>query len=144
MTRDNAQRFSQKHSPDATLDSVIKDKTLANAKSGELACAVAFKIAAEINTPPAEIGKAADLLDLKLVECQLGLFGYTPAKKIVNPARPQDPELEDAIRGAVVDGAVSCRDAWAMARSNNVSKMAVSAACEALKIKIKPCQLGAF
>ena len=39
---------------------------------------------------------------------------------------------------------LSCRAAWDIAHRFKVPKMAVSAACEALNIKIKPCQLGAF
>ena len=144
MNRTKGQKFSDKHGPEATVNNLIKDKVLANAKSGELACAVAFKIAGEINKPPAEIGKTVDLLDFKLVKCQLGLFGYKPEKKIVRPKTPEDPKLEDAIRAALVDDKLSCHDAWVIAHKNNVSKMAISAACEVLNIKIKPCQLGAF
>ena len=75
MNRTKGQKFSDKHSPEATVNNLIKDKVLAHAKSGELACAVAFKIGGEINKPPAEIGKTVDLMDFKLVKCQLGLFG---------------------------------------------------------------------
>ena len=144
MSRTKVQKFSDKHGPEATVNNLIKDKVLAYAKSGELACAVAFKIGAEINKPPAEIGKTVDLMDFKLVKCQLGLFGYKPEKKIVKPKKAEDPKLEEDIHAALVDEKLSCRDAWAIAQTHNVSKMAVSAACEALKIKIQPCQLGAF
>ena len=144
MTRNKGQKFSDKHGPSASVDNAIKDSVLAKAKSGELPCAVAFKIAAEVNAPPAEVGKAVDLLDFRLVKCQLGLFGYQPNKKIVAPKAPEDPDLEKAIRTAFKDGRLSCRDAWGIAQKFQLPKMAVSAACEALKIKIKPCQLGAF
>jgi len=144
MNRRKGQKFSDKHGPEATVNNLIKEKVLQNAKNGELACAVAFKIVGEINKPPAEIGKTVDLMDFKLVKCQLGLFGYKPEKKIVKPKTAEDPKLEDAVRAALVDEKLSCHDAWAIAQKYNVSKMAVSAACEALKIKIQPCQLGAF
>ena len=144
MTRTKGQKFSDKHGPSASVDNAIKDGVLAKAKSGELPCAVAFKIAAEVNAPPAEVGKAVDMLDFRLVKCQLGLFGYQPNKKIVTPKAPEDPDLEKAIRTAFKAGRLSCRDAWGIAQKFQIPKMAVSAACEALKIKIKPCQLGAF
>lgn len=144
MTHDNSQKFSGKHGPDATVDNLIKDNILEKAKGGKLPCAVAFKIADEVNKPPAEIGKTVDLMNFRLVKCQLGLFGYTPAKKIVKPKSPDNPRLEDAIRAALADEKLSCRDAWEIARKFQVAKMTVSAACEALNIKIKPCQLGAF
>ncbi len=144
MTRDKSQKFSEKHGPEASVDNLIKDKIQEKAKGGELPCAVAFKIADEINRPPAEIGKTADLMDFRIVKCQLGLFGYTPDKKIVKPKSPDDAALGDAIRAALTDEKLSCRDAWKIAGKLKVAKMKVSAACEALNIKIKPCQLGAF
>ena len=138
------QKFSDKHGPSATVDNSIGDKVLADAKEGELPCAVAFKIADELKTTPAEVGKAVDLLDFRLVKCQLGLFGYKPDKKLVKAKLPENPELEHAIRNALTKERLACRDAWDIARQFQVPKMAVSNACEALKIKIKPCQLGAF
>ena len=138
------QKFSDKHGPAATVDDSIRDKVIADAKEGELPCAVAFKIADDLKTTPAEVGKAVDLLDFRLVKCQLGLFGYKPDKKIVKAKLPENPELENAIRNALIEGRLACRDAWDIARQFQVPKMAVSNACEAFKIKIKPCQLGAF
>ncbi len=81
---------------------------------------------------------------MMLVKCQLGLFGYTPSKKIVAPKAPENQNLERAIADSLIDGDLSCDKAWEIARRFDVSKMTVSAACEQLKIKIKPCQLGAF
>ena len=52
--------------------------------------------------------------------------------------------LTNAIQEARVDGNLSCEKAWEIARRFDVSKMKVSSVCEQLKIKIKPCQLGAF
>ena len=138
------QKFSDKHGPAASVDDSITDKVLANAKEGELACAVAFKIAAELKIQPAEVGKAVDLLDIRLIKCQLGLFGYKPEKKIVKAKFAEDPDLEKAIRAALSGEKLACREAWDIARRFQIPKMAVSNACEALKIKIKPCQLGAF
>ena len=90
------------------------------------------------------MGKAADLMEIKLVKCQLGLFGYEPVKKIVKPKPAANTDLEKAIRSSLVDGKLSCEAAWEIAHEFNISKMSVSAICEALKIKITPCQLGAF
>ena len=144
MKRQKGQKFSQKHGNQTAVDPSIKEKMLARAKGSELPCAVAFKLAEELNQSPAEIGKTADLLEFELVKCQLGLFGYKPEKKIVTPKLPVDPKLEDAIRKSLIDGNLSCKHAWAIALNLSVSKMTVSAACEALNVKIKPCQLGAF
>ena len=144
MTLEKGQKFSAKHGPDAQADPIIKDNVIKNARQGNLACAVAFKIAEELDVPPAEIGKTVDLLDLKLSKCQLGLFGYQPDKKMVTAKAPENRQMEEAIRNALVDGKLACCDAWDIASRFNVRKMAVSGACESLSIKIKPCQLGAF
>jgi hypothetical protein len=144
MTKNRGQKFSDKHGSDAELDPVIKAKVIENAKDGEVACAVAFKIASELTVSPAEIGKTVDLLDLKLSKCQLGLFGYQPHKKKVTSRKPENQQVEKSIRDALVNGKLACRDAWAISARHNVAKMAVSGACEFLGIKIKPCQLGAF
>jgi len=144
MSLKEGKTFSDKHGADASVDDTIKSVIIEKAKESELPCAVAFKIAEDLNVSPAEVGRTLDLLEFRLVKCQLGLFGYLPEKKIVEAKPPENQELEDAIRGAVVDGRLSCRNSWDIARQFKVSKMAVSAACEALKLKIKPCQLGAF
>jgi hypothetical protein len=144
MTRENGPKFSDKHGANAQADPIATDKIKNSAKNGEVACAVAFQIAEELKRSPAEIGKTIDLLDFKLMKCQLGLFGYGPGKKAVKPEAPENQQLEEAIREALVGEKLSCRDAWSIASRFKVPKMTVSAACEALEIKIKPCQLGAF
>ena len=144
MKRQKGQKFAKKHKSNAQLNEEIKDHIIRQTKNNELPCAVAFKIAAELNVSPAEVGKTADLLEMELVKCQLGLFGYTPDKKIVKPKAAEKPDLASAIQDARVDGNLSCENAWEIARRFDVSKMKVSSVCEQLKIKVKPCQLGAF
>ena len=144
MKHEKGQKFSQKHGSDVQVDPTINAKIEQNARNGRIACAVAFKVAEELEVSPADIGKAMDLAEVKLIKCQLGLFGYEPEKKAVKPKQPEDQNLTEAIGGALVDGKLSCRDAWDIAHRLKVPKMAVSAACEALHVKIKPCQLGAF
>ena len=144
MTSEKETKFSAKHGSDSHADPAVKSILEQKARNGEIACAVAFQIAEELETAPAEIGKTMDLLELKLVKCQLGLFGYGPHKKAIEPKMPEDKQIEEAIQSALVDTKLACRDAWNIAHRFKVPKMAVSAACEALEIKIKPCQLGAF
>jgi len=144
MTRQKGQKFADKHGSNTQLSERIKDQIDRQAKNNELPCALAFKIADELNVSAAEVGKTADLLEIMLVKCQLGLFGYSPEKKIVKPQTPENPNLENTIRDSLVDGRLSCERAWEISRSLDIPKMAVSAVCEQLEIKIMPCQLGAF
>jgi len=126
------------------VEPALRKALLDRAQEGRLACALAFEAAAEPKRPPAEVGRAMDRLGLRIVKCQLGLFGYTPEKKIVRSSAAVRPDMEAAIRARLDAGKLACRDAWEIARALGVPKMGVSAACEALKLKIKPCQLGAF
>lgn len=144
MTLEKEKKFSAKHGTDAQADPTVKDMLENKTSNGEIACAVAFQIAEELKVPPADIGKTMDLMELKLFKCQLGLFGYGPDKKKVTSKPPENRLMEEAIQSALVDTKLACRDAWNIASKFKVPKMAVSAACEALNIKIKPCQLGAF
>lgn len=137
-------QFSGKYGPDAKPDRSIRDLILKREQSGELPCAVAFEIAKDHGVAPIEVGKNIDLLNFSLVKCQLGLFGYHPKKKIVKSLPTVAQDLKDAIREALVEGRLPCEKAWRIASRLKVSKMKVSGACEAMGIKIKPCQLGAF
>jgi hypothetical protein len=74
----------------------------------------------------------------------LGLFGYAPRKRIVQPAADIDPELAGEIRAALNNGRLRCETAWAIAARRRLPRLAVAETCEALKIKIGDCQLGAF
>ena len=144
MERRNGKKFADKHGSDAQIDSRIKDALGRQTQSNEIPCALAFKIAEALQVSPADVGKTADLLELELVKCQLGLFGYKPDKKIVKPKAAENSDLEQTIRDSLIDGRLPCHRAWEIASSYALSKMAVSAICEHLGIKIKPCQLGAF
>lgn len=83
-------------------------------------------------------------MNLRLVKCQLGLFGYGSAKKIVEAQAADDEQLADAIREAVVDNRLPCHRAWEIAARFKLPKLRMGGVCEGLGIRIKPCQLGAF
>jgi hypothetical protein len=67
-----------------------------------------------------------------------------PEKRIVAKADRWDATLEKDIREALQDGRLPCAEAWAIARRRKVPRLTVANVCEALDIKIRPCQLGAF
>lgn len=136
--------ISDEYENDNQPDPAITQEIQVRLRKDALACAVAFDIAGKLGCTPAEVGRTADLLHVRLVKCQLGLFGYKPQKKIVDSRMPQEPALGDAIRDELVDDRLPCKTAWRIAAQFGVPKMSVSSACEALGIKIKPCQLGAF
>lgn len=144
MASDKDLPYSEKHGQHVKMDETIASAIRGRAKNNELPCAVAFDIAAELKCEARQVGLTADLLDCRLTKCQLGLFGYKPDKKIVKPRQPSNSELDAALKKLAGSGALPCRDAWELSARYKVPKMTVSAGCEALGIKIKPCQLGAF
>ncbi len=99
MTREQGPKFSEKHGANTQMDPAIKQKIEYKAKNSEISCAVAFQIAEELNITPADIGKGIDLLNVRLIKCQLGLFGYGPGKKAVKPKSPENQELEEVYPG---------------------------------------------
>lgn len=137
-------RLSDKYVNDDQPDPAIAQEIQVRFRKDALACAVAFTIAGKLGCPPAEVGRTADLMHVSLVKCQLGLFGYQPQKKIVESRMPQETALGDAIRAGLVNDRLPCKTAWRIAAQFGLPKMTVSSACEALSIKVKPCQLGAF
>jgi hypothetical protein len=144
MTKDDAGHYGKKHPSGSETDSRVVDALKQQASNGEIPCAVAFKVASELDVTPGLVGKTADLLELRLKKCQIGLFGYEPDKRIVKPAETVSGELETCIRKALTDNRLSCEKAWEIAKELGLKKMAVSSACEHLGIKINACQLGAF
>jgi hypothetical protein len=144
MAEHGDKKFPDKHGREVKLDKTLGDEILSRAKEGNLACAVAFDIAKSLDTSAAAVGLTADLLNLNLAKCQLGLFGYGPGKKMMKPPENIDTDLKNAITAEMEDGYLPCIKAWDISHRFKLSKLTVSGACEVLKVKIKPCQLGAF
>ena len=144
MTHEDSGHYARKHDPDRKVNPEIAEAVRQRAINGEIPCAVAHKVAGDLKITPAEVGFTADLLEMCIVKCQLGLYGYLPEKRIVKPAETVSQDLEEAIRESLDNGKLSCEAAWHIAKRFGTGKMQVSSACEALKIKISSCQLGAF
>ena len=144
MAEHSDKKLSDKHGAEVKLNKALGDEILSRAKGGKLACAVAFDIAKSLDTSAAIVGLTADLLNLKLAKCQLGLFGYESGKKMMTPLENIDKDLKDAITAALEDGYLPCIKAWDISRRFKLPRLTLSGACEVLKVKIKPCQLGAF
>ena len=145
MTHADAGRYSAKHPPDGTIDEKIAAAVRGKVAKGEIACADAERIGAELGAALGEVGRTIDLLEFRISRCQLGLFGYdTAGGRVVRTDERVEPGIEASIRSRLAGGRLPCAAAWEIAAEMNIPRMKVSGACEALKIKIKPCQLGAF
>lgn len=126
------------------MDEKITAAIQERAQDGTLPCTEAFRIAEELGVTPLAVGRTTDALEVRLVRCQLGLFGYGEQKSIVEPAAEITPALKGAIRGGLILGRLPCAVAWAIAARFGISKLHVAHAAERLEIRIGQCQLGAF
>lgn len=144
MSESHPEGFARKHPPSAVLEERLASALRAKIKDGHISCAAAHGVAGDLGRPPADIGRAIDLMEVRLSRCQLGLFGYTPEKRMVKKADQWDAALETEIRAALLDGRLPCAAAWSIADGRQLSRLEIANVCEALAIKIRPCQLGAF
>jgi hypothetical protein len=145
MTHEFRGRYRVKRTSDSAVDPSLARLIRERAEDGRLPCAVAFAIAGQAKATPDEVGRALDLLETKIIRCQLGLFGYGKERQnIVQPAEKVSAELENAIRGSLFNGKLPCKTAWEIADRFGLSKMEITAACEKLNLRISACQLGTF
>lgn len=144
MAHEDKGKYFKKHPEGTQIGEPLRQEILNQAKDNNFSCKAAEKISQSSRFKLDEIGVAIDMLNINIVRCQLGLFGFDGKKKKVPAADVIAPQLEDAIRKALANDRLSCLAAWAIADQLGVKRLEVSAACEKLKIKIKPCQLGAF
>jgi hypothetical protein len=144
MTHEDRGHYAKKHPPDRKMDTKVAEAVKQQASNGEISCVAAHKISSNFNISPSEVGVAADFLEIRIVKCQLGLYGYRPKKGIVKPAETVSQTLKEVINQSLINGRLPCRAVWDIAERLTMEKMEVSSACETLKTKISSCQLGAF
>ncbi|HNQ66660.1 MAG TPA: hypothetical protein PK842_07265 [Smithella sp.] len=144
MTHEDKGKYFKKHPEGTRIDDELKDEIISQVKNNNITCKKAEEIASALGCSLAETGRAIDILNINITKCQLGLFGYGDTKKIVQPVKEVAPELKESIMSALENERLSCAAVWGIAKKFNMPRMKVCAACEALDIKVKPCQLGAF
>jgi DNA polymerase elongation subunit (family B) len=144
MAHQDKGHYAAKHPEETQIDERIAGLIREKARDQVITCADATSIAEVTGKTMEEVGINLDLQEMRISFCQMGLFGFSPDKRIVKAAEKVDSILQTAIEEKLHDGRLSCENSWKIADQLNLPRMSVSEACEALKIKIKPCQLGAF
>jgi len=145
MTHKDEGHYGEKHGARAELHQAIADAVRKSSTEGRVPCTGAFRIAEEMNIEPSEVGRTLDLLEMKIIKCQLGLFGHERGRHlIVEPSDAVPPDLEKALRAGLVNGRLPCAIAWEIAERFNLPRMSITSACERLNLRISQCQLGAF
>ena len=144
MGHQDVGHFAAKHPQGTKIDPAVEKKIRQHLSGNQLNCVAAHNIAKEFSISPSRVGIAMDLLEVRIGKCQMGLFGYHPEKRIVQPVKSVSPQLEESIRNSLTDQRISCKRCWELAKAHNLRKIDVASACETLEIRINKCQLGAF
>lgn len=147
MTHEDAGKYASKHPPGTKLNEQIAEAIREKSPGGDLACGIAEKISKELKVNMSEVGVTADLMEMKIKKCQLGLFGWgeKPSHgKDIQAAQSISAEMKSSIEAVAENRAVTCASAWKIADRLGVERKKVSSACDALGFKIRACQLGTF
>jgi len=147
MTHEDAGKYALKHPPGTRPNERIAKAIRENSLDGTLACGMGEKISKELKVDISEVGITADLMAIKIKKCQLGLFGWGNKPnhgKAIQAADSVPIEIKSALAEATENGKLTCAALWMIADRFGVDRKTVAAACEALGIKIRACQLGAF
>lgn len=147
MSHSDSGHYALKHRHREILPDV-SSAIQARSVNGRIPCADLHALARSFNMPPEEMGVQADLIEIRLCRCILGLFGYEAekqhTKKILDPEPLMAPDLIRALREDAPEGKMSCSRCWKTAARLGIRRLHAASVCEKLGIKIKPCQLGAF
>ena len=147
MTHEYAGRYALKHPPGTRTNDQIAKAIREKSPGRELACGMGEKISKELKVDISEVGITADLLEMKIKKCQLGLFGWGKKPnhgKDIHAADSVSVEMKSALEEVAENGGVTCAALWAIADRLGKGRKVVSAACDTLGLKIRACQLGAF
>jgi hypothetical protein len=131
------------------MDEHLTARIQASLVDGQLPCLFALAIAHELGVPPLEVGRTATATGVRIIRCQLGLFGYGPkteGKSKIVQAMPQVPDdLAARLRAALNPaGHLTCAAAFAVAQEAQRPRLEIANAAQALDIHIAECQLGCF
>ena len=143
MTHRDRGHYAKKHS-EIQVNPEAKKILEASSKQGTITCASVHGAAKKLGITPAEAGAQADLLELRLIRCSLGLFGHDSGTNTLPPMETIPEALAQRLDQASNGGRISCLDCWNIAKTLKLKRMEVASACEARGLRIKPCQLGAF
>ena len=144
MSKQNAGHYAAKHPPGTrvspSIEQAIRDKMTDN----KITCRAAHDIAAALGVEPQEVGVGIDLLEARISQCQLGLFGHGQPHEDASSSDTVPPEFRAGIEAAVIDGRLGCADAWRIADARGIPRARITKFCNAMKVKISKCQIGAF
>lgn len=119
------------------LDATQKDMVLTNLDSnGRMTCLKAFKVARLIGLKPIEMSDACASINIKITNCELGVFGKIKFKEY------EKDIFKSLQQNFTQNKRVECKILWDEARTSTLRK--VGSAVKASDIDVTHCQLGCF
>ncbi len=143
MTHEDAGHYGEKH-PGAERDPEIEQQVREKIREDRISCADAHGVAAALRVSPRKVGVVIDLLEARIVDCELGLFGSSVQQPENELSAEAEKLLRQAVEATLVQGRLPCAAAWKIAETLGIAKCAVKLACDQMNIKINHCQLGTF
>jgi hypothetical protein len=141
-------KVAPNNNSDLKPDAIIQIEIKKQANNNRLACRAAFKIAKKLGVTRRQVGETADIINCRLVECQLGLFGYKTNNHTSLPEISSEDSLpqglKEALRSKLIQQRLKCADCLAIASKFKIPDLTVGELCNAMNIKITECQLKAF
>lgn len=121
------------------LDDTQKDLLLTNLdEDGKLSCLKAFKVARLIGAKPKEMDHITKSLNIKITNCELGVFGKLNFTN--TDVKAYDKLSQNFNKNKKVD----CEVAWYTARDKGLSLRKVGSTINNTDIQVRHCQLGCF
>ena len=130
------------------MTDTVVERAKERAHDGKMPCIAAHTVAWETNATPQQVADILNELDVRVTQCQIGLFGYGPKaegkSKLIRPMPALDPDLKTRIAAKAPKGVISCSAVWDIAGELGIERLAVGNTADAMDLRILPCQLKCF
>jgi hypothetical protein len=130
-----------------TNETIIR-RAQERAHEGFMPCIAAHAVAWETGATPQEVADTLNELDIRVTQCQLGLFGFGPKaegkSKLVRPMPAIDPTVKARLEAKAPKGVISCQAVWDIAHDLRIERLIVGNTADAMGLRIMPCQLKCF
>ena len=86
MAREHAGHYAAKHPPGTRVAPAIEQAVREKLKANRITCRDAHEIAATLGVGVEEVGVGIDLMEARISNCQLGLFGHDRDRDVTGPS----------------------------------------------------------
>lgn len=119
------------------LDETQKGFILTNLdEDGRLSCLTAFKVAKLINLKNIQMSDACKSIDIKITDCELGVFGK------INFKEAESVIYNKIAQNFTQDTKMTCKTLWKQAETTTLRR--VGSTVKNSDIEVTYCQLGCF